>query len=194
MPLKENDIMKLEKKLKDQIQENFALFNDISPVYVSLNLGRPVNQMSHDCIEIEKFRIIGRQAIQVNNHYLTVNFLKCDLPFRMIRIVAFNNQTCQHFQVDLTTEDLLILTEGHLKLLEEESTTDLITLILNSLTIIRRKVKVSQDMTMGYAAGKPTLQMVEVLVVEHRCFFNETKRSWWDHKKKKILMRTDRRL
>lgn len=36
--------------------------------------------------------------------------------------------------------------------------------------------------------------MVEVLVLEHRCFFNEVVRTNWDNKKKKILMRHDRRL
>jgi len=91
MPLRDNDVLRLEKKLRDQIAENFALFNEISPVYISLNLGRPVNQMSHDCIYIDKFRMIGRQALQVNSHYLTVNFLKCDLPMRMMRIIAFNS-------------------------------------------------------------------------------------------------------
>jgi len=99
--------------------------------------------MSHDCLEIEKFRFIGRKALQVNGHYLTINFLKCDLPLQMIRIVAFNSQTCQSYQIDLTYEDLMILAEGHIKLLEEESTQDLISIILSSLTLIKRKVKVS---------------------------------------------------
>jgi hypothetical protein len=36
--------------------------------------------------------------------------------------------------------------------------------------------------------------MIEVLVLEHRCFFNEVNRSNFDSKKKKILMRYDRRL
>jgi hypothetical protein len=105
--------------------------------------------MSHDCIDIDKFRIIGRQALQVNSHYLTVNFLKCDLPMRMIRIIAFNSMTCQSFQIDLTNEDLMILTEGHLKLLEEENIKDLITLILNALTLIKRKVKVTNNTQMS---------------------------------------------
>lgn len=60
----------------------------------------------------------------------------------MIRIVAFNSLTCQNFQIDLTYEDLLILAEGHIKMLEEESIQDLTTLLLNSLTVIKRKVKV----------------------------------------------------
>jgi len=36
--------------------------------------------------------------------------------------------------------------------------------------------------------------MIEVLVVEYRCFFNEAQRTDWDPKKKKILIRHDRRL
>jgi len=43
MPLKDSDVYHLEQKLRNQIAENFALFNDISPIYISLNMGRPVN-------------------------------------------------------------------------------------------------------------------------------------------------------
>ena len=35
--------------------------------------------------------------------------------------------------------------------------------------------------------------MIEVLVVEHRCFFNEIYRINWDQRKKMILMRHDKR-
>jgi hypothetical protein len=66
----------------------------------------------------------------VTDQYLTVNFLKCDLPFQMIRIVAFNNSTCETYQVDLTKDDLMILIEGHIRLLEEENQADLCSLLL----------------------------------------------------------------
>lgn len=115
----------------------------------------------------------------------------------MLRIIAFNSQTCQSYQIDLTYEDLMILAEGHIKLLEEESTQDLISIILSSLTLIKRKVKVSSgaiSVNQKESTAKPVFQMIEVLVVEYRCFFNEAQRTDWDPKKKKILIRHDRRL
>ena len=54
----------------------------------------------------------------------------------MLRIIAFNNQTCQSYELDLTKEDILIFVESNLKFLEEENSTDLYHLLANSLTII----------------------------------------------------------
>jgi hypothetical protein len=101
-------------------------------VYLSLNLGRPVKEAEiKSDISIENFRIIDRKSCSVNGKYLTINFLKFDLPLQLIRLVAFNNATCETYQLDLTKEDLLILVEGHQKLLEEENLQDLCSLLLN---------------------------------------------------------------
>lgn len=67
----------------------------------------------------------------VTDQFLTINFLKSDLPFEFLRIVAFNNATCETFQLDLTREDLMILVDGHMRLLEEENQADLTSLLLN---------------------------------------------------------------
>lgn len=51
-----------------------------------------------------------------------VSFLKCDDPpnILVIRVIAFEVETfCQH-SFDLTFDDLLLLTDGNMKLLEEE--------------------------------------------------------------------------
>ena len=66
--------------------------------------------------------------------------MKSDLPFELIRIVAFNNQSCETFQLDLTRDDLMILVDGHQRLLEEENQADLCSLLLNQLTMIERKI------------------------------------------------------
>jgi hypothetical protein len=88
---------------------------------------------------LESFRLAHRISTNVSGQYLTVNFLKADLPFTTLRLIAFNNQTCQSFELDLTKTDLLVFAESNLKLLEEESATDLYTMLANSLTIITRK-------------------------------------------------------
>lgn len=77
-------------------------------------MGRPVKEVEiKSDISIENFRIIDRKSCVVNGKYLTINFLKYDLPFQLVRLVAFNNATCETYQLDLTKEDLLILVEGH---------------------------------------------------------------------------------
>lgn len=104
-------------------------------------MGRPVKDSDEISKHpIEKFRIIDRKSSMVTNQYLTINFLKSDLPFELIRIVAFNNATCDTFQLDLTRDDLMILVDGHQRLLEEENSGDLCSLLLNQLTLIERKI------------------------------------------------------
>ena len=94
------------------------MFNEICPIYISLNMGRPVNDQDNASQHpIENFRIIDRKSSMVTDQYLTINFLKSDLPFQFIRIVAFNNATCETFQLDLTRDDLMILVDGHMSLL-----------------------------------------------------------------------------
>lgn len=80
---------------------------------------------------IEDFRIIDRKSSMVTDQYLTINFLKSDTPFDLIRIVAFNNASCETFQLDLTRDDLMILVDGHMRLLEEENQMDLCSILLN---------------------------------------------------------------
>ena len=63
-------------------------------------MGRPVKEEDDTAQHpIEKFRIIDRKSSMVTDHYLTINFLKSDLPFEFMRIVAFNNATCETFQL-----------------------------------------------------------------------------------------------
>ena len=101
-------------------------------MYISLNMGRPVKDADEITKHpIEKFRIIDRKSSMVTDQYLTINFLKSDLPFELIRIVAFNNATCETFQLDLTRDDLMVLINGHQRLLEEENQADLCSLLLN---------------------------------------------------------------
>lgn len=80
-----------ENLLRQQISDNFALFNEINPVYISLNLGRAVSTFPDVSMPLESFRLAHRISTNVSGQYLTVNFLKADLPFTTLRLVAFNN-------------------------------------------------------------------------------------------------------
>lgn len=80
--------------------------------------------------------------------------------------------------MDLTKDDLLVFVESNLKFLEEENCNDLYNLLANSLTLISRRTQTR--------AGS---YLVQILTVEHRCFFNELYRNNWDARNKKIKAR-----
>ena len=83
--------------LRQQISDNFALFNEINPIYISLNLGRPVTTFPDKSLPAENFRLAHRISSNVSGQLLTINFLRDDQPFTTLRIIAFNNQSCQQF-------------------------------------------------------------------------------------------------
>ena len=96
---------------------------------------------------------------------MTINFLKNDFPFNTVRIMAFDNISCQEYNLDLSLEDMLILVDGNQRLLEDDNLPDLFQILVNHLTMMSRKIKV---------AGKSDkYELKPVLAVEHRCFFNE---------------------
>ncbi len=69
----------------------------------------------------------------------------------------------------------MILVDGHMRLLEEENQSDLTSLLLNQLSMIERQIEDPElEKTKTGAKGKKQAPLVKkVLVVEHRCFFNE---------------------
>jgi hypothetical protein len=71
-----------------------------------------------------------------------------------------------------------VFIENNTKFLEEENSMDLFNLLANSLTLISRTSKTRNGP-----------QTVDVLTVEHRCFFNELYRNNWDARNKKIKAR-----
>ena len=162
-------------------------------------MGRPVTDQNEEAKHpISEFRIIDRKSSMVTDHYLTINFLKSDIPFQLIRIVAFNNATCDTFQLDLTRDDLMILVNGHQRLLEEENQVDLCSLLLNQLTMIERNYDLTSERDENDASvlsrgEKAKQEKKKVLVVEHRCFFNDILPKKWDSKNKLIIARHDKR-
>jgi len=129
-------------------------------------------------LPIENFRLCHRISANVCGQLLTINFMKADFPFVQLRIIAFNNQTCQSYELDLLKDDLLVFLESNLKLLEEENIMDLFNLLANSFTIITRKTN-----------QRSGVVPIQVLTVEHRCFFNELYRQNWDARNRKIKAR-----
>ena len=56
----------------------------------------------------------------------------------LLRVIAFDSLTSCEYSFDLNYYDLLILSNGVLKLLEDENLQDICSIILNNLTMIKR--------------------------------------------------------
>lgn len=57
----------------------------------------------------------------------------------VLRIIAFEDETSAQFKLDLNFQDLLTLTDGNIKLLEDENIFDLCQIIMNNLTMVQRE-------------------------------------------------------
>ena len=77
-PLSNNQMNDLQFKIKTQFMENVGLFNELNPVYVSLNMGRPSTAFAEDYATQDKFKLIKREGLQLQERFLVVNFLKSD--------------------------------------------------------------------------------------------------------------------
>jgi hypothetical protein len=72
---------------------------------------------------------------------------------------------------------------GNNKLLEDENSHDLCQIILNNLCIIKRNIMDPSG----------SVKVQDVLIVEHRIFFNEEYRAVFDKKNKNIMAKYDKR-
>ena len=53
----------LEFKIKQQLTDNVGLFNEINPVYISLNMGRPSTPFFDEYVPQDQFRLIKREGL-----------------------------------------------------------------------------------------------------------------------------------
>ncbi len=152
----------LQNKIKQQLIENFALFCEINPAYVSLNLGRNISPLWDQSVSQEHFKLIRRESYCLSGeHYLTVNFLRCEEPSLVVRVIAFDNDTCSSYGFDLTFEDLMLFTDGNMRLLESDNSHDLCQMILNNLTRIRSK-PASGDRSANTGAANPNAALAGI--------------------------------
>ncbi len=59
-------------------------------------------------------------GISGGDSHLMINFLRCDEPQIVIRVVGFDNETNSSYAFDLLEEDLIIFADNNMKLLEAE--------------------------------------------------------------------------
>ena len=78
-PINNFQMNNLEYKIKQQLMENVGLFQEINPVYISLNMGRPSEPHNDNYVPTEKFRLVKREGIYLmNDRWMMINFLKYD--------------------------------------------------------------------------------------------------------------------
>ena len=102
-----------------------------------------------------------------------------------LRVIAFENSSSSQYSFDLEWSDLLTLVHGQIKLLEDENTHDLCQIILNNLTMIKREKP--------KPGKKGDVAWEDVLIVEHKIFFNEEYRAGFDKKNKTIRAKYDKK-
>lgn len=78
-------------------------------------------------------------GVSGGDNHLMVNFLRCDEPKTLIRVVAYECETNNSYSFDLTYEDLLLFTDGNVKLIDQDGGQEVCQMILNNLTLIRRR-------------------------------------------------------
>ena len=65
--------------MKQQLTDNVGLFNEINPVYISMNMGRPSTPFFDDYVTQDQFRLIQRDGVYLmGDRWMMINFLKCD--------------------------------------------------------------------------------------------------------------------
>ena len=106
-------------------------------------------------------------------------------------MIAFENSTSSQFTFDLNFNDLLTLMHGNIKLLEDENSHDLCQIILNNLTMIKREFPDEDVPPKPEKKGKTKIE--DVLIVEHKVFFNEQYRAVYDKKNKNIMAKYDKK-
>ena len=136
---------------------------------------------------------MDRKVAVVTGRMLAINFLKCDQPLDTIRIIAYDNKKGRTYSLDLYRDDILMLVDGNQRLVEEENMPDLCQLIANSLTLIKREIKVNKAKKIDMNEFDELLND-DVLAVEHRLFFNELYRQNWDQRNKMIKAKHDKHL
>jgi len=139
------DLLRYQKMIKNILEDDYGLFNEINPIYISINLGHNVSRFSEDgSLPMECFKLVRRDGHKLGNGggELMVSFLRCNKPSLIIRVVAFDIETNNSYAFDLMYEDLMLLVEGNTKLFdpEQKNHDDLYQIILNNLTLLRRPV------------------------------------------------------
>ena len=113
-----------------------------------------MSRFSEDqCLPQESFRLVRRDGHKLGNNggELMVNFMRCDKPQLVMRVVAFDVETNHSYSFDLMYEDLFMLVEGNTKLFDpdQKHSDDLCLIILNNLTLIRRPIAQSTKDKLG---------------------------------------------
>ena len=94
----------------------------------------------------DHFKLIKRETLYLaGEHYLTVNFLRCDDPTLVLRVIAFDNDTCSSYSFDLVYDDIMLFVDGNPRFLEPENQNELCQMIMNNLTKYNSKDQLGEN-------------------------------------------------
>jgi len=201
--------------------ENVGLFNEINPVYISLNMGRPSTPFSDDYVPQDKFRLIKREGLfLMGNRWMMINFLKCDYLTQMQReslgkgdltptpTHAANSSVSNINMTDTVKEFNYILriiafeNETSCQFSFDLNFNDLLILMQGNLKLLEddnshdlcQLILNSLSMiTREKVDEKGRMVTEDILIVEHKIFFSEHYRSVYDKKNKNIMAKYDKK-
>lgn len=212
--LQTGQMRSLEFKVKQQLTENLGLFNEIDPVYISLNMGRPSTAFADDYVPQDQFRLIKREGVAImGSRWMTVSFLKCDY------LTQSGPHEVQRQETKLSGQGLgETSSEGGFKqyllrvIAFENETSSQFTFDLNYedlLILMHGNIKLLEDesshdlcqlllncLTMikrDKVDAKGRTVKEDVLIAEHKVFFSEQYRSAYDKKNKNIMAKYDKK-
>ena len=171
----------------------------------------------------DHFKLIKRETLYLaGEHYLTVNFLRCDDPSLVLRVIAFDNDTCSSYSFDLVYDDIMLFVDGNPRFLEPENQNELCQMIMNNLTKYNSKDQLGEnsvgssddggsndgDNALDRADTKYSRMITQrdgmevdferntradiTLAVEHKIFFNEAYKQEYE-RNKVIIAKLDKR-
>lgn len=171
----------------------------------------------------DHFKLIKRETLYLaGEHYLTVNFLRCDDPTLVLRVIAFDNDTCSSYSFDLVYDDIMLFVDGNPRFLEPENQNELCQMIMNNLTKYNSKDQLGEnsvgsaddggsndgDNALDRADTKYSRMITQrdgmevdferntradiTLAVEHKIFFNEAYKQEYE-RNKVIIAKLDKR-
>lgn len=222
-PMSNYQMNDLEFKIKQQLMDNVGLFNDINPLYISLNMGRPAEPFFDTYIPQEQFRLIEREGIYLmGNRWMMINFLKCDnlAPPAPVHtdITQANRTNISKISSEEGAMNVANTTKNGptLRVIAFENATmsqlafdlnyyDLLTLMHGNMKlledenshdlcqIILNNLTLIQREKLGETDKLGNPILQDYLIVEHRIFFNEQYRAVYDKKNKNIMAKYDKK-
>ena len=125
--------------LRTQIRDGSSLLFDLNPVYVGINIGSVFGFVYEK--PIDEYYILKREGIYFGSRQLLITILNHKDGY--VKIIGYDVSTNEEYTLSLDTHDLIELSSHESHRLPEifENDAELISVIMQSLTIIKKEVQ-----------------------------------------------------